>query len=194
MDGRVKINGLRVDLPALLSIAHDCRPEACGGASCCADYEAEVDEKELAVIVGWLPAAARYARNLVTEKGLDNVFDEQGRGLYAIDRTEAGFCVFAYRAPKDGMVCSLHSAALELGRPPHRVKPSCCFLWPLALYSSRPRLLGIHPEVFEYPCNRRRRPGARGLDPGVAAIVGAFFGPDFLERLEEKAAGARFEN
>ena len=80
-------------------------------------------------------------------------------------------------------MCSLHSAALELGLPPAQVKPRACALWPLALVKGDPPLLTVQEGVLDFPCNRARSESSGGLDPGVAEIVEAVFGHAFLTEI-----------
>ena len=184
--GPVRIDGIIVDLPSLVSLAHRCRPESCReDRCCCSEYEVEVDGGELETIVGCLPEASRFAPHLKNGDEYPNIFDDQGGNLFAIDQTEDGCCVFVYRDEAGTPLCSLHAAALSMGLPPAEVKPECCHLWPLALSDSRPPLLGIHEDSFTFACNTRRAGRPAGLDPGVAAIIREALGSDFLVKLQK---------
>jgi len=178
------IDGLLVDLEALFGLAHQCSDRACRLAdSCCSNYQVDITKQELSVIVGTMPVAARFARNLHSEDGLANIFEEAGRSRLTLDTTDDGCCVFAYASPTGHPRCSLHTAALTMGLPPHRIKPSCCALWPLSLSEDPTPVLGIHDDAFDYPCNRQRRRRTRRLDPGVAAILDAHWGRPFRDHI-----------
>ncbi len=179
-----KIDGILIDLDALLSIAHLCRPEHCPTDYCCSDYQVIVDGHELEAIVGYMPLAARYARGLKSGKELKNVFQEEEPPLFSIDTNRKGECIFIYPDRAGRRFCSLHTVALDREMPPAAVKPHCCTLWPLSLVESQPPILRIHEEAFDYPCNKKRR-GRRRLDKGVAGIVKAIWGMDFFNELNE---------
>jgi len=186
MDGYVLIDGVAVDVDAILSISHDCRPELCRtGACCCACYEVALTGREVAAVAGMLPGAARHARRLRDGDGFDNVFDESDEGGFVLDTAPDGACVFLYRDGAGAPLCSLHSAAVESGLDPSLAKPRSCTLWPLALSEDAPPVLGVQDDALDFPCNGRRGP-ARGLDPGVEAIIAALFGEAFLARLSSE--------
>ncbi len=131
-------------------------------------------------MTGLLPEAAAFAPRLDGA----NPFDPAGDGLLAVDTDEDGLCVFAWRAPGGRTLCSLHSAALKLNLPPHRCKPLSCFLWPLAIGAGRPRVLTVHEDAFDFPCNRRRSAG-RSLHAGVAEIIAAAFDAELLREIND---------
>jgi hypothetical protein len=175
-----------VELDDLAGLSHRCRPRLCRrDRFCCAAYEVEVDEGELETIVGLLPEAGRYAPGLWTGKGWENVFEEGEGGLYTLDSDEQGLCVFAFGRGSGGWRCALHAAALDLGLAPYMAKPRCCALWPLALWETSPPVLGLHEDIFTFPCNTPRPRDSRDLDPGVAALIRENFGPDFLAELKD---------
>ena len=180
----LKIKGLRVDLPALTALAHDCRPETCpAGRSCCAVFHIEVTRREIEEITGWFPLAAKYAPGLADRDGFRNVFEEEDRTWSSVDAREDGACVFSYPAANNRLLCSLHTAALDLGRQPESVKPQCCSLWPLTLSGRRPQLLTVHADTYNFPCNQRRKK-SQNLHPGVANIIKNTLGPKLLQAIE----------
>lgn len=182
MNTRPVIEGVAVDLNSVAGIAHDCDPALCRGARCCCScYEITLTEEELSPVVGMLPAAARFSRRLKRGDGYDNVFDEEDDGLYTIDSARDGSCVFLYRDHLKTPLCSLHTAALESGADPYRAKPGSCTLWPLALSEDSPPVLTVQDDAFDFPCNRRRRGGRKGLDRGVSIIIVSVFGESFLD-------------
>lgn len=191
MAGEVIIDGVRVDLGALRSITHRCDPASCRGRkTCCGEYEIVIEEDELEKIVGYMPGAAGYASGFQGDEGLQNVFEETEDGLLTIDDDEDGLCVFSFCDREERRLCSLHAVGLEMGIPPHKVKPLACFLWPLDLSSGRRPVLSIHDDAFEFPCNAKRPQTESGLDRAAAQIIEAAFGQGFLSRLEKFLDGS----
>ena len=178
------IDGYRVDLDALASVAHRCDPVLCRRmGSCCAEYDVWVGEAEVDRMVGMMPQAARFARHLRGPDGaLVNPFRDLGPDAYAIEEGPDGLCIFAYLGGRGQQLCSLHSAALEAGLPPQSVKPDCCFTWPLAIATSLPPVLSIQEDALNFPCNGPREPDG-SLDEGISRIVETVFGAAFLAEL-----------
>lgn len=178
------IQGIRVDLDALRALRHDCVPEKCIGRKrgCCETYEVFVDRTEIGTIVGTLPDAAKYARHLKLKYGGDYIdpIEESEGGGDCIATHQDGRCVFAYRARNGMTLCSLHSAGLDLGLEPFKVKPKACALWPLYFVEGKSPLLTVQEGALQFPCNHKRRSGSAGLDAGVAHIVRTVFGDAFL--------------
>lgn len=176
------IDGVRVDLDALLRLAHRCEPTRCTGRrGCCETYEVTLDPGRIGTIVGALPHAARYAKTLVEDGEFVDPFDDTDGGT-CLATDEDGRCVFAYRDRRGATLCSLHSAALDLDLPPAQTKPTSCALWPLALTDHDPPLLTVQSGIHRFPCNRSRRP-AKSLHPGIAQTLAAVFGAAFLREL-----------
>ena len=180
-----RLGWLAIDLDALFSIRHECRPLHCPSpVSCCSSYEIAVSDSELEGIVGFMPAAAGYVPDLMDDDGFRNVFDEESPQSYLIEESEIGDCVFSFRNSAGCILCSLHASALDLGIEPVRVKPRACTLWPLAVQGRRPELLTVQHDAYSFPCNqRRKRPGKR-LDHGVRDIITALWGDQFVKELE----------
>ncbi len=173
------IEGIRVDIHALRALQHRCDPSRCVHArACCNSYEVLVDRGEMERAVGAIPNALRYLDTTLDEI---DPFDETENG-HCLNTDEDGLCVFAYRGADRGIRCSLHSAALDLGLPPSRVKPKACVLWPLFLHEIEPPFLTVQSDATTFACNSLRAT-ARGLDPGVADILRAVFGEGFLASL-----------
>ena len=182
----ITIKGIAVDVDALTRLGYRCDPGLCReGACCCKIYDVAVTGREMERAIGMMPGCSAFARHLRDGDVFDNPFEPLGGNLYRLDEDDDGLCVFAYHGAEGETWCSLHSAALEAGLSPWDVKPECCTLWPLALSSGRPRVLGVQADAFNYPCIRRRRRTCKGLDPGVAAAVAASFGEDFLMKLKD---------
>lgn len=191
MAQQIMVSGIRVDVPALMSVRHGCRPAVCKGKpNCCSRFQIHVDEKELETIVGFLPQAEKYTSSIGGEKGYDNVFEEDEDGLFLIDADENEQCVFAYMNDQEEILCSLHSAAIDLGRPPVDVKPKCCSLWPLALSSGPDPLLSINFLYATFPCNRKKAV-LKGIDDGVQETIQNYFGAPFLTELLTKVGAQR---
>jgi hypothetical protein len=187
MNRTVSIGTVDVDIESILSIAHQCIPGRCSRqACCCSQYEICLADSEVTRIVGYLPEASRYAD--VAEEGdaYENYFEEIEPGLFAIDMQDDGLCSFAYVNDDDHVLCSLHSAALELSLSPHRVKPESCVTWPLAISEDKPVTLSVADDALRFPCNRKRGKGRLSIiDPNIAAIIRDIYGVLFLKELEE---------
>jgi len=163
-----------VDVESLLSIENDCTGCAKGQKCCCASYEVCVTAAEVRRIIRVMPAAAEYCPHLLTTGGYDNVFDEEEPGLFSIDTTEEGLCVFGYWS--GGRThCSLHTVALQLGLPLEQVKPKVCLLWPLH-FSDDDEVLGLIDDARQFACNRPTAPGTRSVSPGFLEAVDRVYG------------------
>jgi hypothetical protein len=186
---KVIVDNILIDVPALMSIRHRCRPGVCKGKpNCCSRFQIHVDEKELETIVGFLPLVEKYTSTVGREKGYDNVFEEAEDGLFLIDADENEQCVFAYVNEAAETLCSLHSAAIDLGLPPVDVKPRCCSLWPLALTTGSHPILSINALFASFPCNRKKAVPA-GIDAGIQETIRIYFGKSFLSELLSKVGG-----
>lgn len=183
--GYIFIENMRIDVEALRALAHRCDPMKCIGRErgCCETYEVVVGRREQGTIVGVLAEASRFAPALKAGGEYLDPFEETEGGT-CLNTDEDGRCVFAYEDARGATLCSLHSAALELGLPPAQVKPRACALWPLALVKGDPPLLTVQEGVLDFPCNRAQGESAGGLDPGVASIVEAVFGQAFLTEIK----------
>jgi len=183
----IHIGDIEVDRDALFSITYKCVPGLCKKTQCCCSkYEIVADRNEIDRIIGYMPAASRYAPHLGNGHSLDNVFEEDKEdGVYVVDTDEDGLCVFAYRHRRHGILCSLHSAALELKLPHYRTKPRSCVLWPLAITEDLPLQLSIADDAFDFPCNTRRKSPGKSLDPNIAQTIQDLFGPGILKRINE---------
>jgi hypothetical protein len=189
MGKEVIVGNIRVDVPALMSIRHSCRPGVCKGApNCCSCFQIHVNEKELETIVGFLPLVEKYTPSIGGLQGYDNIFEEAEDDCFLIDADENERCVFAYTTAREEILCSLHSAALDLGLPPVDVKPKCCSLWPLALTKGPDRVLSINALYAAFPCNQKKAV-PEGIDAGIQETIRIYFGASFLSELLSKAGG-----
>jgi len=182
----IMVGNIRVDVQALMSIQHCCLPGVCKGVpSCCSCFQIHVNEKELETIVGFLPLVEKYTASIGSAQEYDNIFDEAEDGCFIIDVDENEKCVFAYSTAIGETLCSLHSAALELGLPPVDVKPKCCSLWPLALSGGPHPVLSINALFDSFPCNHKKTV-LEGIDDGVQETIHVYFGAAFLRELLSK--------
>jgi hypothetical protein len=180
----IDIGNVRVDLRRLRQLAHACDPMTCRFTKCCCrSYEVMVDRHEISRVAGCVQDASRYAPGLTEHGGLIDPIDTT-EGGHCLNTDEQGECVFAYRTKQGAIRCSIHTLALEWGKSPARIKPKACTLWPLAIHGDDPMLLSVQEDAFAFPCNTRRRPTAKSLHPGVAEIVTALFGRQFLREVE----------
>jgi hypothetical protein len=183
-----RVAGVVVDVHALGSIEHECRPELCReGGVCCAGYDICVEEWELDKLSDGVALATNYAPHLADGPP---PFSHAFGDLYSLDTDEDGLCVYAWKDERGSVLCSIHSAALDRGLDLREVKPRPCLLWPLAESGSEPPYLSVDPEAFKYPCNRRRPFDGR-LHESIRQHVGYLFGEEFLEELD--AAARRFK-
>ncbi len=189
MNNNIVVDGIIVDVEAIYSIRHECRPEMCKNAkSCCASYHVSIEEQELATITGWMPEATKFAPGLKSGSEYKNVFEEEDEeNMFSLDVDDEGTCLFAYKNNQGQTLCSLHSAALELGASPSGVKPRPCTLWPLAVSDGRPTTLTIDAAAFSFVCNTKREGDADALHPGIVEIIQDLFGEKFLAELIRKA-------
>lgn len=183
-----KIEGVRIDLVALMSLRHTCDPSLCRhGPRCCATYEVCIEPAESGKIVGGLGAAARWAKAVRTDAGRADVLEETDDGLLAMGTDDSGLCLLAFRDRKGRTLCALHAAALDSGTQPAAMKPRSCCLWPLALSEGRSPVLTVVDDALAFPCNHRRRAHS-GLDDGVQQVLREVFGPEFADCVFQLAA------
>ncbi len=179
------VNGIKVDIDALLRIRHYCDPMLCReGPCCCHEYEVAFPKKELRHIVGLVPEAGKYAEKVLPGAAHENPFDEDGSGTYILDTDESGKCVFAFQDKVGCTWCALHRVALDHHLTPHKHKPSPCSLWPLALTEDTPPVLTVQDDILRYPCIWMRKK-AKKLYPDIADCIRRVFGDDFLLEINE---------
>jgi hypothetical protein len=169
-----KRNSVDVDVESLLSLENRCDGCASGEKCCCSSFEVCSTTQEMKRIIKVLPEAAMYCPHLLKTDGYDNVFEKEEPGLYSIDTTDAGLCLFAYRAHQR-IYCSLHTVAFKLGLPLAQVKPKPCMLWPLQ-FSDGDEVLEISDDAFLFKCNIRKTPGSRKLNPGFVEVIEQVYG------------------
>jgi hypothetical protein len=174
-----------VDVESLLQVENRCDGCASGGKCCCSSYEVCVTTAEMKRIIRYLPEAAKLCPHLLTVGGYDNVFDEEEPGLYSIDTTEDGLCLFAYRT-RAGIHCSLHTVALTLGLPLIEVKPKVCLLWPMH-FSDGDEVLAAISDAFQFSCNVRKAPGSRSISPGLIEVIDQVYGEGCGSQVQQAA-------
>ena len=178
-------SSVEVDVASLLSIENRCSGCAKGEPCCCSSYDVCVTAPEMKRIFKVLPEAAKFAPHLLTAGGYDNVFDEEEHGLYSIDTTEDGLCLFAYWS-NHRTHCSLHSAAMALGLPLAKVKPKVCLLWPLHFFDGE-EVLTIHNDVLRFSCNTKKERGSRSVSPGFIEVIELVYGEGCGEQVAKAA-------
>jgi hypothetical protein len=165
---------VEVDVESLLTLENHCNGCARGERCCCSSYEVCITTAEVKRIIKVLPEAARFCPHLLTDGGYDNVFEEEEPGLFSIDTTENGLCLFAYRS-RHRIHCSLHTVAVTLGLPLAEVKPKVCLLWPMH-FSEGDEVLAMIDDAFQFNCNVRKAPGSRSLSPGFIDAIELVYG------------------
>lgn len=176
------INNIKVDLKSLISIKHECIPEICKEKySCCASYGICIEKKEVDKIIPHMPEAAKFAPRLKKNGEYINVFDNTEDNLLTIDTDNNNLCMFAWRNRKGETLCSLHSQAIKNDLSFYDIKPEACCLWPLAICSSRPTILSVQDDAFDFECNKKRTSRKRDLDKGIASIIKNIYGVKMLE-------------
>jgi hypothetical protein len=166
--------GVEVDVESLLSLENRCTGCVKGQRCCCSTYEVCITTAELKRIIKVLPEAAKYCPHLLTTGGYDNVFEEEEAGLFSIDTTEDGLCLFAYWS-NGRTQCSLHTVALTQGLPLEQVKPKVCLLWPLH-FSEGHEALALISDAFLFDCNSLKAPGSRTLALGFVEAIDLVYG------------------
>ena len=182
---RHRHNSVEVDVESLLSLENRCSGCARGEKCCCSSYEVCVTTAELKRIIKVLPEAARFCPHLLTAGGYDNVFEEEEPGLFSIDTTEDGLCLFAYWS-HGRTHCSLHTVATTLGLPLEQVKPKVCLLWPMH-FSEGDEVLAVVNDAFLFTCNARKAPGSRSLSPGFVEAIELVYGEGCGVQVEKAA-------
>ncbi len=183
---RYERRSVEVDVELLVSLENRCNGCVKGGRCCCSSYEVCVTTAELRRIIRVLPEAARFCPHLLTAGGYDNVFEKEEPGLFSIDTTEDGLCLFAYRSRRR-IQCSLHTVAMVLGLPLAEVKPKVCMLWPLH-FSEGVEVLGIISDASKFSCNVRQAPDSRRLSPGFIEAIEMVYGEGCGIQVERAAA------
>jgi hypothetical protein len=175
-----------VDITSLCSVEHDCDGCASGTLCCCSTYEVCVTAAEMRRIIRVMPEVVKRCPHLEAGDGYDNVFEYVEPGLYAIDATEDGLCLFAYAARRK-IQCALHTVAMERGVPLATVKPKTCLLWPMT-FSEGEEFLSLTDDALLFHCNRPKRKGARTISASLAEAIELVYG-EGRGRLVEQAAG-----
>ncbi len=165
---------VEVDVGSLLMLENACSGCARGEKCCCSSYEVCATTAEVKRIIRVLPEAAKFCPHLLTAGGYDNVFEEEEPGLFSIDTTEDGLCVFAYW-DRGRTRCSLHTAAMTLGLPLEEVKPKVCILWPMH-FSDGDEVLSMISDAFLFKCNIRKDPASRTLSSGFVEALERVYG------------------
>lgn len=121
-----------------------------------------------------------------SDNGFNNVFENEGRNTYSIDKNDKDLCVFGYKAKERKIACSLHTVAVEMGIPVNSIKPLACILWPLALVESDPLVLSVQEGISIFPCTQRITSQNLFLDNGIAQNIEMAFGGSFLNKIKKE--------
>jgi hypothetical protein len=175
-----------VDVEALLSIESRCEGCGKGERCCCSSYEVCVTAPEMKRIIKILPEVSKYCPHLLTSGGYDNVFEAEEPGLFSIDVTEDGLCLFAYWSNRR-IHCALHSAAVKLGLPLAQVKPKVCLLWPMQ-FTEGAEVLTVIDDAFLFACNVKTGARSRCLSPGFVDAIEMVYGEGCGNQVLDAAA------
>ena len=179
-----------IDIASLCSIEHGCDGCKAGEPCCCSAYEVCVTAAEMRRIIQVMPEVAKLCPHLGADDGYDNVFESAGPGLYAIDTTEDGLCLFAYAARRKTQ-CALHTVGMEQGIPLAKVKPKACLLWPLT-FSEGAESLSLTDDALLFHCNAPKRKGSRSVSTSFTEAIEVVYGEGCGRRVEQAAEkGAR---
>lgn len=189
-EGFVVIQGILVDVPALMRLKHYCDPMLCRNKRyCCAQYEITLDKDDLTRAVGFQHEAAAFAPEVGEGGYFEDPYEETDDGRWSLDcDDETDACAFSFRDKKGCGWCAIHAAALKHHLDPYQVKPKVCTMWPLALSEGNPVVLGIQDDVYMFPCTWKRGGRPRTLYPDIAENVEAAFGVEFRRELESAIA------
>lgn len=175
-----------IDLASLCSVEHDCDGCRAGEPCCCSSYEVCVTAAEMRRIIRVMPEVVKLCPHLEAGDGYDNVFEYVEPGLYAIDTTEDGLCLFAYAARRKTQ-CALHTVGVERGIPLGQVKPKACLLWPMT-FSEGEEVLSLTDDALLFHCNVPKWKGSSSLSPGFTEAIKLVYG-ERCGRLVEQEAG-----
>jgi hypothetical protein len=183
-------NAVDIDIASLSSVEHTCDGCASAASCCCSTYEVCVSPAEMRRIIRIMPEVVKLCPHLEMEDGFDNVFEYVERGLYAIDTTEDGLCLFAYVSRKK-IQCALHTVGVRRGIPLAQVKPKACLLWPMT-YSEGAEALSLTDDALLFHCNAPKRKGSRSISASLTDAIECVYG-EGCGRLVVQAAskGAR---
>jgi hypothetical protein len=174
-----------IDMASLCSVEHNCNGCGAGEPCCCSTYEVCVTRAEMRRIIQVMPEAARLCPHLGADDGYDNVFEQVEPGLYAIDTTEDGLCLFAYKARRK-IQCALHTVALKRGIRLEEVKPKACLLWPM-IFSEGSEALSLTDDALLFHCNAPKPKGSRSISVSFTEAIELVYG-EGCGRLAEQGA------
>jgi len=146
--------------PCLDELAYRCSEGCPRGRTCCNGLAVEVTRREVRAIDGIMDEVARLVPSLRDGDEYENAFVDDPPDLL-VDPRPDGSCPFLYRT-RTRSLCSIHTIALETGRPVPSVKPASCRHWPLLLEpDGRGVRLTVQPSARGIGCvaPRRELPG-----------------------------------
>ena len=146
---------------SLTDLAYRCVPDGCPrGRTCCVGLTVEVSKREIRAIDSLMDELAAIVPALRQPDGYASVFVDDPPGA-VIESHDDGSCPFLYRTRRHAL-CSIHSLALQTGRPIAAVKPAACRHWPVMLVAEGDAVrVTVQPAALEIGCvaPRRELPG-----------------------------------
>ena len=141
---------------------------------------------EMRRIIQVMPEVVKLCPHLETDDGYDNVFESVEPGLYALDTTEDGLCLFAYVARRK-IQCALHTVGIKRGIPLPEVKPKACLLWPMT-FSEGAEALSLTDDALLFHCTALKRKGSNSISSSFTEAIELVYG-EGCGRLVEREAG-----
>jgi hypothetical protein len=183
-------NTVAIDIASLCSVEHTCDGCTSSASCCCSTYEVCISAAEMRRIIRIMPEVVKLCPHLRRDEGYDNVFEYVEPGLYAIDTTEEGLCLFAYRSTRK-IQCALHTVGVQRGIPLAKVKPKACLLWPMT-FSEGAEALSLTDDALLFHCNAPKRKGSRAISASLTAAIDCVYGEGCGGQVEQAAGkGAR---
>ena len=182
------IDGIIIDLLALLSINYLCDPALCNGMkSCCASYDVCITEKDIIKIIPYFPQASIYAPQIKEDEGgFSNLFEENDDGLFSMETDENFQCKLAWKNEAGDVLCSLHTHALKNNLSFYDTKPKSCCLWPLAESDPEEKSLCIDSDCLLFPCVKEKPVQDFILNEELALIIENIYGLEFLAKINQQ--------
>lgn len=179
------IDGIIVDIMAIISIEYLCDPKLCSGKkSCCASYDVCIEQKDVTKIIPYFPGAAVFAPHIKDGDEYINMFDEIDDELISLESDENWQCKLAWKNKSGDVLCSLHSHALKNNLSFYDTKPKVCCLWPLAESDTKQQSLTIDSDCLNFPCIKEKIVQDFKINKEIADIIENIYGLGFLHKIE----------
>lgn len=178
------IDGIIVDLQAIISIDYLCDPKLCNGKkSCCAHYDICIEQKDVIKIIPYFPEASIFAPHIKNDSNYSNLFEETDDGLISLETDENFTCMLAWKNPDGDILCSLHSQAIKNNLSFYDTKPKSCCLWPLAESDTKQASLTIDSDCTTFPCVTVKKVQDFKINKEIALIIKNIYGIKFLNKI-----------